>query len=82
MISDAIENIVDGLLHLEGDGVAVKPDLDEEETLVEVKDEREVGRNTCLVRLLCYLSRWVSYVPRVLWSEGPIFRVFSKNGGI
>ena len=28
--------IVDGLLHLGGDGVAVKPDLDEEETLVEV----------------------------------------------
>ena len=38
-IPDALENIVDGHLHLEGDGVAVKPqepDLDEEETLVEV----------------------------------------------
>ena len=38
-IPDALENIVDGHLHLEGDGVAVKPqepDLDEEEALVEV----------------------------------------------
>ena len=37
-VPDALENIVDGLLHLEGDGAAVKPDLDEEETLVEVFD--------------------------------------------
>ena len=37
-VPDALENIVDGLLHLEGDGVAVKPDLDEEDTLQEVLD--------------------------------------------
>ena len=45
VIPDAIENIVAGLLHLEGEGVAAVPDLDEEETLEEVLDG-EQGRNT------------------------------------
>ena len=37
-VPDALENIVAGLLHLEGEGVAAVPDLDEEETLEEVLD--------------------------------------------
>ena len=41
----ALENIVAGLLHLEGEGVAAVPDLDEDETLEEVLDG-EQGRNT------------------------------------
>ena len=36
--TDDLENIVAGLLHLEGEGVAAVPDLDEEETLEEVLD--------------------------------------------
>ena len=44
-VPDALENIVAGLLHLEGEGVAAVPDLDEEETLEEVLDG-EQGRNT------------------------------------
>ena len=41
MIPDAIENIVAGLLHVEGEGVAAVPDLDEGETLKEVLDGQE-----------------------------------------
>ena len=40
-VPDALENIVAGLLHLEGEGVAAVPDLDEEETLEEVLDGQE-----------------------------------------
>ena len=40
-VPDALENIVAGLLHLEGEGVAVEPGNDEEEYLVEEKEERE-----------------------------------------
>ena len=47
-IPDVLEDKVAGLLHLEGEGVVVKSGSDEEEALVEVEDEREVGRNTCL----------------------------------
>ena len=36
--TDDLENIVAGLLHVEGEGVAAVPDLDEEETLEEVLD--------------------------------------------
>ena len=40
-VPDALENIVAGLLHVEGEGVAAVPDLDEEETLEEVLDGQE-----------------------------------------
>ena len=39
--TDDLENIVAGLLHVEGEGVAAVPDLDEEETLKEVLDGQE-----------------------------------------
>ena len=42
---DVLENEVAALLHLEGEGVAAVPCNDEEETLVEVKEEFNVGRN-------------------------------------
>ena len=51
--TDDLENIVAGLLHVEGEGVAAVPDLDEEETLEEVLDGEE-GRNTCLPVQLSY----------------------------
>ena len=35
---DVLEDEVAGLLHLEGEGVAVKPDTDDEEALEEVLD--------------------------------------------
>ena len=41
--TDDLENIVAGLLHVEGEGVAAVPDLDEEETLEEVLDGQEGG---------------------------------------
>ena len=44
-VPDALENIVAGLLHLEGEGVAVEPGNNEEKGLVEAKEERKVGRN-------------------------------------
>ena len=44
-VPDALENIVAGLLHLGGEGVAVEPGNDEEKDLVEVKEEREVVSN-------------------------------------
>ena len=40
-VPDALENIVAGLLHVEGEGVAAVPDLDEEDTLEEVLDGQE-----------------------------------------
>ena len=39
--TDDLENIVAGLLHVEGEGVAAVPDLDEGETLKEVLDGQE-----------------------------------------
>ena len=42
---DALEDKVAGLLHFEGEGVAIEPGNDEEKDLVEVKEERKVGRN-------------------------------------
>ena len=39
--TDDLENIVAGLLHVEGEGVAAVPDLDEEDTLEEVLDGQE-----------------------------------------
>ena len=42
---DVLEDEVAALLHLEGEGVAAVPCNDEEETLVEVKEEFNVGRN-------------------------------------
>ena len=44
-VPDVLEDKVAGLLHLEGEGVAVEPGNDEEKGLVEVKEERKVGRN-------------------------------------
>ena len=42
---DALEDKVAGLLHFEGEGVAIEPGNDEEKNLVEVKEERKVGCN-------------------------------------
>ena len=42
---DVLEDEVAALLHLEGEGVADVPGNDEEETLVEVKEEFNIGRN-------------------------------------
>ena len=42
---DVLEDEVAALLHLEGEGVAAVPGDDDEETLVEVNEERKVGRN-------------------------------------
>jgi len=41
-IPDELDDEVDGLLHLHGEGVAVEPGNDEEKDLVEVKEEQEV----------------------------------------
>ena len=48
-VLDHLEEEGDGPLHLEGEGVAIKPDSDDEESLGEVLDEEsKVGSNTCL----------------------------------
>ena len=48
-VLDHLEEEGDGPLHLEGEGVAIKPDSDDEESLEEVLDEEsKVGSNTCL----------------------------------
>ena len=47
-ILDYLEEEGDGPLHLEGKGVAVKPDTDDEEALGEVLD-REQGRTQQLL---------------------------------
>ena len=44
-VPDVLEDKVAGLLHLEGEGVAVEPGSDKEEDLVEEKEEREVVSN-------------------------------------
>ena len=44
-IPDELDDEVDGLFHLHGEGVAVEPGNDEEKDLVEVKEEQEVVRN-------------------------------------
>ena len=41
---DVLEDEVAGLLHLEGEGVAVKPDTDDEEALEEVLDRARAGK--------------------------------------
>ena len=45
--TDVLEGIFDGLLHLDGEGVAVDPKNDEEEALGEVSKVCEVRSNTC-----------------------------------
>ena len=44
-VPDELDDEVDGLLHLHGEGVAVEPGNDEEKDLVEEKEEREVVSN-------------------------------------
>ena len=44
--ADVLEDIVDGLLHLEGEGVTVVPENNKEEALGEVSKGCEVS-NTC-----------------------------------
>ena len=47
-VLDHLEEEGDGPLHLEGEGVAIKPDSDDEESLEEVLDEEsKVGSNAC-----------------------------------
>ena len=41
---DVLEDEVAGLLHLEGEGVAVKPDTDDKEALEEVLDRARAGK--------------------------------------
>ena len=41
---DVLEDEVAGLPHLEGEGVAVKPDTDDEEALEEVLDRARAGK--------------------------------------
>ena len=45
--TDVLENTIDGLLHLGGEGVAVNPKNDEEKALGEVSKVCEVRSNTC-----------------------------------
>ena len=52
---DVLEDKVDGLLHLEGEGVAVDPKNDEEEALVEVTKVCEVRGNTYRALQLSYV---------------------------
>ena len=44
-VPDELDDEVDGLLHLYGEGVAVEPGNDEEKDLVEEKEDREVVSN-------------------------------------
>ena len=55
-VPDVLEDSIDGLLHLYGEGVALEPGIDEEKGLGEVKEEREVVSNNhshynCLISL-------------------------------
>ena len=50
-----LEDEVDGLLHLEGEGVAVDPKNDEEEALGEVTKVCEVRSNTYRALQLSYV---------------------------
>ena len=59
-VLDDLESIVDGLLHLEGEGVAVVPGYDEEGTLGEVKEEREVVSNNHPALQLSYITEAVT----------------------
>ena len=43
--ADVLEDIVDGLLHLEGEGVTVVPENNEEEALGQVSKGCEVSNN-------------------------------------
>ena len=51
---EVLEDKVDGLLHLEGEGVAPVPKHHEEEALVEVRKVCEVRRNTYRALQLSY----------------------------
>ena len=53
--TDVLEDITDGLLHLEGESVAVDPKNDEEEALGEVSKGCEVRSNTCRALQLSYV---------------------------
>ena len=54
-VLDYLEEEGDGPLHLEGEGVAVKTDSDDEEALEEVLDEEsKVGSNACRALQLSY----------------------------
>ena len=53
--TNVLEDTVDGLLHLEGEGVAVDPKNDEEEALGEVTKGCEVRSNTCRALQLSYV---------------------------
>ena len=44
-VPDVLEDSIDGLLHLYGEGVALEPGIDEDKGLGEVKEEREVVSN-------------------------------------
>ena len=57
---DYLEEEGDGPLHLEGKGVASKPDTDDEESLGEVLDEEsKVGSNACRALQLSYATEAV-----------------------
>ena len=53
--TDDLEDTIDGLLHLEGEGVAVVPKNNEEESLGEVLKGCEVRSNTYRALQLSYV---------------------------
>ena len=55
-VLDYLEEEGDGPLHLEGKGVAVKPDTDDEEALGEVLD-REQGRTQQLLSTTIHINQ-------------------------
>ena len=59
-VPDVLEDSIDGLLHLYGEGVALEPGIDEEKGLGEVKEEREVVSNNPLALQLSYITEAVT----------------------
>ena len=59
-VPDVLEDSIDGLLHLYGEGVALEPGIDEDKGLGEVKEEREVVSNNPLALQLSYITEAVT----------------------
>ena len=59
-IPDELDDEVDGLFHLHGEGVAVELGNDEEKDLVEVKEEREVVSINHSALQLSYINEAVT----------------------
>ena len=59
-VPDVLEDSIDGLLHLYGEGVALEPGIDEEKGLEEVKEEREVVSINHSALQLSYINEAVT----------------------